>query len=383
MFTSYYKLEISGKDIKRFIKMLYRLNVYFEEIYFKDGKCYVKVDKKSYEKIKKIKTSYSIEIVSLYGLKKIESFFKHNIFFIIASIMGIVFIYVLSNILFDIEVVHSDTEIRNLILDELSTYGIEKYGFVKSYDYIQEVKEKILDDNKEKIEWIEIEEIGTKYRIRVEKRIINEIKNEDKFKHIVAKKSGIIMRIVAENGEVVKKINDYVKEGDIIISGNIYKNEEIMDNVSASGDVYAEVWYTVKVEMPISYKEETVTGNSKNVINIKFLNNEINLFDFSPYKDKKIEELTLFSDFFGMFSINYNKEIEINIKDEVNNIISEEFAVKLAREKMEENLSKEEYIISQKKLKTIINNSTIITEVFFKVYENISSSQYFSIEEGQ
>ena len=45
-------------------------------------------------------------------------------------------------------------------------------------------------------------------------------------------------------------------------------------------------------------------------------------------------------------------------------------------------LSDDEYIISQKKLKTVINNSTIVTEVFFKVYENISSSQYFSIEEG-
>ena len=141
--------------------------------------------------------------------------------------------------------------------------------------------------------------------------------------------------------------------------------------------MYAEVWYKVKVEMPISYKEEALTGRSKNVINISFLDKNINIFDFHRYNNSKKEGNTILSDFFGMFTIKYNKEYEINVKDEVNNIISEEFAFKMARKKIEDQLGRGEYIISQKKLKTVINNSTIITEVFFKVYENISSYSYF------
>lgn len=129
--------------------------------------------------------------------------------------------------------------------------------------------------------------------------------------------------------------------------------------------------------MPISYKEEALTGRSKNVINISFLDKNINIFDFHRYNNSKKEGNTILSDFFGMFTIKYNKEYEINIKDEVNNIISEEFAFKMARKKIEDQLGRGEYIISQKKLKTVINNSTIITEVFFKVYENISSYSYF------
>ena len=156
-----------------------------------------------------------------------------------------------------------------------------------------------------------------------------------------------------------------------------------IDNIPASGSVYAEVWYKVKVEMPISYKEELLTGKNKNILNISFLDYSWNLFDFYPYKDKNVKNNLLLSDFFGMFNINYNKESEVIIKDEVNNIISEEFAFKIARKKIEENLKEDEYIISQKKLKTIINNSTIVTEIFFKVYENISSFSYYSIEEGQ
>ena len=234
-----------------------------------------------------------------------------------------------------------------------------------------------------KIEWLEIERIGTSYEIKVEKRIINDKEEKPNLRHVVAKKSGIIMKIVAENGEIIKKKNDYVKAGDIIISGEIHKNDEVVDNIPASGSVYAEVWYKVKVEMPISYKEELLTGKNKNILNISFLDYSWNLFDFYPYKDKNIKNKLLLSDFFGMFSINYNKESEVIIKDEVNNIISEEFAFKIARKKIEENLKEDEYIISQKKLKTIINNSTIVTEIFFKVYENISSFSYYSVEKGQ
>lgn len=382
MFNSYYKLKITGKDVKRFIKTLYKMGIYFEEIDFINNTCYVKVDNDNYKKILEIKTSYNVEVIGLYGLKRIESIIKRNSCFFAFSFFGILLLYFLSNIIFNIEVVHDDKNIREIINTELIKHNIKKYGFIKSYDYIQKVKEDILSNHKNDIEWLEFERVGTTYRIRVDKRIINNIKEEEQIRHVVAKKSGIIMKIVAEKGEIVKKITDYVKEGDIIISGDIHRNNEEVDHVAASGTVFAEVWYKVKIEMPISYKEETLTGRSKNVLNFKFLKSSWNLFDFNKYENKKVDEKVIFSDLFGLFKISYNKEYELNVKDEVNNIISEEFAVKLAREKVEKNLKEDEYIISQKKLKTVINNSTIVTEVFFKVYENISCYKYYSIEEG-
>ena len=383
MLESYYKLEISGKDVKRFIRNLYKMNIYFEYIYFSNGVCYIKVNSDNYKKIKNVKTYYSIKIIKVYGLKRIETLLKNNLFFLFFSFISIILLYFFSNVIFSVNIVHSDINLRKLIISELEKYDIKKYSFIKDYEYIQEVKKKILEDNKTNIEWLEIERIGTSYEIKVEKRIINDKEDESKLRHIVAKKSGIIMKIVAENGEIIKKKNDYVKEGEIIISGEIHKNDEIVDNIPASGNVYAEVWYKVKVEMPINYKEETLTGKSKNVLNINFLNYSWNLLDFNSYKNKKVVNNQLFSDFFGMFNINYNKEYEVIIKDEVNNIISEEFAFKIAKNKIEENLKEDEYIISQKKLKTIINNSTIVTEIFFKVYENISSFSYYSVEKGQ
>ncbi len=377
MFESFYKIKIEGKNVKRFIRMLYRSGIYFEEISLDHGSAYIKVDKENYKKLKDIKTSYNIEVIELFGISKFKHLIKTNFIFLIFTAFGIFLLYFLSNIIFDVEVIHNDKYIRDLLYSELDKYNIKKYNFVKKYEYVQKVKNEILNNYKNDIEWLEIERVGTVYKIRVDKRIINNIKQDGQNRHVVAKKNGIIMRIVAEKGEIVKKVYDYVRAGDIIISGEIYKNKEVIGQTSASGDVYAEVWYKVKVEMPISYKEEALTGRSKNVINISFLDKNINIFDFHRYNNSKKEGNTILSDFFGMFTIKYNKEYEINVKDEVNNIISEEFAFKMARKKIEDQLGRGEYIISQKKLKTVINNSTIITEVFFKVYENISSYSYF------
>ena len=128
--------------------------------------------------------------------------------------------------------------------------------------------------------------------------------------------------------------------------------------------------------MPLYYHEEKYSGNQLNTFKFLFLNKEYNLFN-KAFINKKSSLKTLFSDFYNMISFNYGIDKEIIIKDEVNTIANENDVIILAREKIINKLDTNEYIISQKKLKTTINDSTINVEVFFKVYENISSYRYY------
>ena len=75
MFNNYYELKIEGKDVKRFLKQLYKMNIYFENIQYKNQYVCIKVNKDNYEKIKKVKTIYKIKINKLYGLNKIKDMF--------------------------------------------------------------------------------------------------------------------------------------------------------------------------------------------------------------------------------------------------------------------------------------------------------------------
>ena len=164
-------------------------------------------------------------------------------------------IYVLSNIIFSIDIIHSNSNIISLVDSELRSHGIRKYGFVKSYDEIEKIKKDILDDNRDSLEWLEIIRSGTKYIVRVEERIINSDINSDNNYSIVAKKNAVIKSIIAYNGEKVKEVNSYVKKGEEIISSYVTmpNNEKVFSG--ANGKVIGEVWYDVSIDYPYFYNE--------------------------------------------------------------------------------------------------------------------------------
>ena len=337
--------------------MLYKFDVSLVYVDIHDNFFYAKITSDNYEKLKKIKTSYDIKIVRKYGFVYFKELLINNIYFLLFSFLGILLLFLLSNFIFSVEVIHDDSSIRSIVLKELENYNIKKFSFVKDYDYIQKVKSSILNSNNSSIEWIEIERVGTKYLVKLEKRIINNIQEENSLRHIVAKK-------------------------DIIISGEIHKGEDVKGKVSAFGNVYAEVWYKVNVSLPINYYEEKYTGKNKYTLNFSFIDFDFDFFGNKFNTNKVINKNILYSDFFDMFSISFNDNREMVINDGVNLITSEEYAVKLARDKIQSKLSVDEYIISQKKLKTTLNDSTISVEIFFKVYEDISEYKYFFDEEG-
>ena len=122
-----YKLKIIGKSPKRFVKDLITLKISLYSVKIGDDYTIIIVDDDGLGQIKKIKTSYKIEIIKEYGLIKYINSFKKYFWFITSIVIGIIVIEVLSNIVFDIEVEHSKSEIRQIILNDLDEYGIKKY----------------------------------------------------------------------------------------------------------------------------------------------------------------------------------------------------------------------------------------------------------------
>ena len=380
MFNSAYEVKIEGRDLKRFIKMLYRRKINLLNIVYDDAGVYIKVNKSDYEKLLEIKTIYEIKLTRLYGIEKYKYLLKKYWIFIVSVAFGFLLLFFLSNIIFDIEVIHRKKDIRDLVYKELNSYDIKKYNFVLPFNKQEKIVKEILSNNRDRLEWLEIERVGVKYIVRVEERIINDIKDDNTPRNVVAKKDGIIMHVDASRGEIIKKINDYVKKGDIIISGSITKNEEVKNKVAASGNVYAEVWYTVDVSMPLTYKEEYLTGKSKKSLTFTIFDKNYSVLDLFPYKHKRINENIIFKNRILPIKLSFNKEQELRVIDEVYTYDEAiDKALILAREKISAKFNDNEKILSEKKLKIKQNNSTILMTVFFKVYEDITS--YASIEE--
>ena len=377
-----YKICICGKNPDYFLKKIVtrKINIYSLEKSRK--KLTIEVDKDGYESIRKIKTSYDIYLVGVSGVLKVKEVFKKYFFFILFFCFGIFLNVFLSNIIFDVEVIHSNKNIRDILYDRLEKFGISKYRFKVNFLEKERIIKEILKREKENIEWLEIEEVGCRYVVRVEQRKLNNDKGNCFNRNIVAKKNAVIMEIHAESGEVVKKKNDYVLKGDTIISGVIHNKEDIVSTKCAVGKIFGEVWYKVGVSLPINYYEEELTGKSKIRFSFLFFNREKVLFGaYNTYRKKDILEFNnrLLPINFGIY-----KYFETNVNKVIYTLDnSSAKAVSLALKKLEENLGEEDVILTKKVLKKEVKNSKIVVEVFFKVKEDITSYQDIVINEAE
>ncbi len=374
MNTDKVKIKVKGRNIERFIRRLHSNNIDMLEIkYLKNNIVFLVIYLVDLKKVNKLKSIYEIRVIKYYGMKNIMLLIYRFKILLISSFIVFILLMICMNIITSVEVIHSDSDIRNLLYTELEKYGISRFNFKKDYNALEEISKKIIDKYKDKIEWMEIENSGTKYIIKVEERVINEKVEANEKVNIIASKTGIIKRVEASSGTIVKNTNSFVSKGDIVISGEIYLNDELKSITSAIGSVYAEVWYKTSVEVPYIYYDEKRTGNNSSNYRINFLNTKIDLFVDESYSKVDIEEEIILSH--SLLPISFTKvnveEVEIS-----NEIYTINDAISVAKEKsitsIENKLDNDEYIISSKELKVSVKDSKIVMDMFFTVYENIT-----------
>lgn len=379
--TNRYRIKITGKDPKYFLRHLIVKKIKLYNIIEDHDGISLTVDEVDYAKILKMKTSYNIQIINRFGVAKLRYLllkYKYILSFLFLT-LGLMII--LSHFIFFIDVIHSKEEIRELVENDLKEFGISKYRFRVSYAKKEEIRNKILEKEKDKIEWLEIDRIGTRYIVNVEERLIKDNKVDNEVRDIVAKKDAMILNIEAETGEIVRKKYEYVRKGDTIVSGTIKNKEDEVSKVKAEGKVYGEVWYSVTVELPKKYYEEKKTGKTSKALTLRIANKKISVPFSKDNKSYISEDSPILENNLIPIKLVLETKHEIEIIDkEYNMDNSSSEAIKLATKKLEDRLDEQSMILSKKVLKKTLKNSKIIVEIFFKVRENITDYKKISKE---
>ena len=368
------KVKITGININNYIKRVIKRNISIIKlipINYKEVNLIIRYS--DYLKIKDMPSIYKITLIDSYGLLKLKSIIKKNIIVIISLIISLAFLYTLSNVIFKVEVVHSKSNVRKLVLDNLKTYGVKKYTWKKNYQQLEEIKNKILDNNKDSLEWIEIITSGVKYIVRVQERLIDKTEDGYQYQSIISSKNATIVDIKALKGEKVSSIGAYVRKGDKVISGIINNTNGTTTLVKATGKVVGEVWYKVNIDYPYVYKEERLTGRNNKVLSINFINKKYSLFNYSKYKEFSTKSKILLKHNFLPFYVSIDRQYELKIIDD---ILTEEEAtskaIEVAKNKLQAGNNR---IISIEDVKIVAkdtNESKITLNLFFKVHEDIT-----------
>lgn len=377
IFSSSIKIKVTGRNINNFLKRLINNNINIEKVIpISHKEIDLIINYQDLDKVLKLKTIYNIKIVRYYGKLRIIKRIKKDIFILSSLLISLLLIHTLSNVILKVEVIHSNKNIIKLVTKELEDNGIKKYKFVKNYQEIEKIKNKILEENKDTLEWLEIIREGTKYTIRVEERIINNKPKDNKIYNIVASKNAVIKNIYAESGEKIRSINTYVKKGDIIISSDITlpNNEKI--SKTASGKVQGEVWYNINIEYPYQYHEIKYTGNKKKVLVLNLLNKRISFFDFHKYKTFNRNIKYIFNNNITPISLIYEDEYETNIINEVYDYnTAREKATTKAKEKILEKYPNIKDITNIKIIKEEDKKNKISLNLFVTCLEDITEYQ--------
>ena len=376
---SHYIIKIEGRRPNSLLSLLIILKIPF--LKKKETKDYLilEIEEEYFQKIKKLAPPYEITILKRTGKAYLIHLYKTKKIFLYSTIFAFLVIILLTNIIFSVRVVETDKEIKDMILTDLRENGITRFRFKVSYKRKEAIREKILEKEKDYLEWLEIEEVGTMYQIKVIRRINNPKEEELKPRSIVAKKKGRITRIEADYGEVTTKKNDVVDKGDTLISGLIKNKEEIKTKVAARGKVYAEVWYQVNLNLPTIYQEEIKTGKKKNTLEIIFLDKNIFISELFKYNNSISKEAVLYNSPLIPFRISFTKKEEIKLKQVA---YQEDKTLKkikkLAVDKLKQRICNDIKILAINVLKKKASADKIEVELFFKVEEDITS--YESLE---
>lgn len=360
---------VVNENSNKFLNYLIYNKIYYDSLNKYNGYFVLDV---SYDDYLYIRRRYKCHIVKYYGKKNIVNIYENNKYVLLSLIISFMLLFLLCNTIFDIKINSDDKDIVSIINDSLKDNGIDVYKRKVSFNTLNSIKNKILEDNKDTLEWIEIREKGCIYYIDVTPRVKsnNNVDNTSP-SDIVAEKDGVIKHIVVHRGSKVIDNGDYVKKGDVLISGNIIKNENVIDKVHSEGVIYAETWKTVNISIPF----KRIDYVYKKTVNHYYLDIFGHEFTISGKydSDNTINKKSIVLDKPYLFFKLYKEEKKIYDYNEV--ILNEEEAYTEALNRsaniINKKLSNDEYIISKKVLKKEVKRSKINLEVFFKVYEKI------------
>ena len=369
--TSRIQIKIIGKNPDYFLKELIKKKINIYQI-DKDNKTIkIWIDYKDYEIIKKIKTTYKITVINTYGLIRIKYLLKKYGYLFLFFIIGILINVILSNIIFKVEVNHPNKELRKIVKKDLKELGLSPYKWKINYSKKEKIKQLLLRKEKDRLEWVEIEEKGTTYQVQIEEKKLNKVKEECLPRNIISTKKALILEIQSSTGEIIKKKGDYVEKGEIIISGFIHNKDKIVSKTCATGVVYGETWYLMKILIS-KYNSITKLDNHKSFgISYKIgkkennIGNSFSIYEKTEYNIIKSNIIPL-----NISIAQYQKKI---IKEKIRSLKEiDKLALKLAEDKMKEQLTDGEEVLMKKVLKKQEKNSKIEVEVFIEKKENIT-----------
>lgn len=389
--TGFVTVSVTGKQPELFFQQCIERGIFVWNIKKPaENICKGNIRLHDIQMIKKLRrgTSYKIKFTQKKGLpflvKRILKY-KEILYALILSICLIVF---LSNILWKVSITGVSEEMEEKINEQLITYGIRPGSLLFSFDSPAIIQQQLLNDLPELL-WVGIDQKGTTFLIEGVEKVIVEKEEIKGPQNLVATKKGVIKSMFVTEGMPNVSVNDYVEQGDILVTGIIGQDETNEEKskdkqkklVAADGIVRAQTWYEISVTIPLTLSREQLTGNQENKYLVRLGRLQLPIWgfkkpNFHQVHEENHENRLKFMKWDLPISI-----IKSTLSEKVYNNIerTEEEAIKVgidqAKQDLTLQLGLDARILSEKVLHHSLDNGKVKLNLFFSVEEDITKSE--------
>lgn len=381
-FSGYVKIKVTGKLIEPFLNHCVRENVMIWNLERKGSNTVVGyLMLEDIHKLRRIvrRSDCKLKFIGRRGLPFLFKKMIKNSGFIIGIMIAFFITLLLSNMVWNINITGANPKIEHDIRNELSDMGIKRGKLQFQLPDNDDIQNELMD-RLSAITWVGVRLNGTTYHLEVVEK-----KNVEKSellspRHLVAKKKAVIYDYFIEQGQPMIKVNDFVKKGQVLVSGIIGK-EGKTEIIASKGEVFGEIWYKSEVTIPLETLFNVYTGEYKTKYFIDLFgitvpiwglgNNEFSKFQIEN-REKRIQFLK------WSLPIIYKQQI-IREKEEHVRKYNQEQAVsvgkKIAREELKAKLGEDVVIKGENVLHQSTENGKVKLTLQYQVIEDIALPQ--------
>ena len=280
-FFGYCELEIPISTKEKFLNlcMRYGFDYYNLQIDEENKRMLVRIALASHKRILTACRVWEIraKIIAKRGLIPKAVQYRGRWGLLAGAILSIVLFCLSQSVLWRIDIVGNKRLSEEQIIKTLSQNGLYVGGRISNLN-LKSIEQRVMI-NDDEVAWISINLIGVVARVEVKEVIDTEIiEQETKPANIVSSFDAQIVALEVLQGFPVLKEGDFVRAGDLIVSG-IYKSEKApLRYTRASGKIFGRVTKQFEVEIPLVQMKKVPTGEKITKKTLNFFGKSINFF---------------------------------------------------------------------------------------------------------
>ncbi len=289
----YVVIRLKASNSEKVLNLLRRKGISIWDAEKKEDGMKFKISYEDYKAYQEIIKETKMEAVSSNGLAIKLRKLKVRKGFLAGLFMLGICLYVLSSLVWNVEIIGTNQITANDIKKTLEDNSIS-IPVARSKLKTEKI-ETLLYKNFEKFKFVEVHIEGSNLIIFVKEKKPEqaEIKSNEP-SSIISKKNAIINKVVAKSGQSVVKEGDVVYEGQTLVMGMIKNKTEEFMMVPSEGIIYGKTYYNFELREEKAKNIEVDSKRSKNVYYLQLNGSSIKIIgDKAPFENYNYKERTV------------------------------------------------------------------------------------------